>query len=70
MKYSKVHHFADDKNLLHFNNSIKKIKKLVGHELKYLPYWLNANKICLNVSKTEVILLRSIRNQTETTLEL
>ena len=27
MKYCKVHHFADDTNLLNFNNSIKKIKK-------------------------------------------
>ena len=52
MKYCKVHHFADDTNLLNFNNSIKKINKQVGHDLQYLSYWLNANKICLNVNKT------------------
>ena len=69
MKYCKVHHFADDTNLLNFNNSIKKINKQVGHDLKYLSYWLNANKICLNVSKTEVVLFESKRKQTETTLK-
>ena len=70
IKYCKVHHFADDTNLLSFNNSIKKINKQVGHDLKYLSYWLNANKICLNVSKTEVVLFKSIRKQTEATLKL
>ena len=70
MKYCKVYHFADDTNLLNFNNSIKKINKQVGHDLKYLSYWLNANKICFNVSKTEVVLFKSIRKQTETTLKL
>ena len=56
MKYCKVHHFTDDKSFVNFKNSIKKIKKEVGHDLKYLSYWLNANKICLNVSKAEVVL--------------
>ena len=31
---------------------------------------LNANKIFLNVSKTEVVLFKSIRKQTEATLKL
>ena len=47
MKYCKVHHFTDDKSLVNFNNSVKKIKKEVGHDLKYLSYRLNANKVCL-----------------------
>ena len=55
MKCFKVH-IADDTNLLSFNNSIKKINKQVGHDLKYLSYWLNANKICLNFTKAEVVL--------------
>ena len=65
-----MHHFADDTNLLNFHNSIKKINKQVGHDQKYLSYWLNANKIYLNVSKTEVVLFKSIRKQTEATLKL
>ena len=39
-------------------------------KLKYLSYWLSANKICLTVSKTEVVLFRSLRKQTESTLKL
>ena len=70
IKYCKVHHFADDTNLLSFNNSIKKINKQVGHDLKYLSNWLNANKICLNFSKTEVVLFKSVRKQAEATLKL
>ena len=70
MKYCTVHHFADDTNLLNFNNSIQKINKQFVHDLKYLLYWLNTNKICLNVSKTEVVFFKSIRKQTETTLKL
>ena len=64
IKYCKVRLFANNTNLLNFNNSIKKINKQVGHDLKYVSYWLNANKICLNVSKTEAVLFKSIRKQT------
>ena len=71
MKYSKDHHFADDANVLNIiNMSIKKINKQVGHDLKYLSYWPNTNKICLSVSKTETVLFKSVRKQTETTLKL
>ena len=70
MKCCKVHHFVDDVNLLNFHNSIKKINKQVGHDLKYFSYCLNANKVFLNVSKTEAVLFKSIRKQTETTLKL
>ena len=70
IKYCKVHHFADDTNLLNFNNFIRKINKQVVHDLKYISYWLNANKICLNFSKTEVVLSESVRKQTKATLKL
>ena len=50
-----VHHFAKDTNLLNYNNSVKRMNKQVNQDLKSLTNWLNANKICLNVSKTEVV---------------
>ena len=53
-----VHHFADDTNLLDTNNSIKKLNKLLNKDLKNLTNWLNANKISLNVHKTEIILFK------------
>ena len=53
IKFYKVHHFADDTNLLCLGNSIKKLNKLVNADLKRLVNWLNANKISLNVKKTK-----------------
>ena len=53
-KNSKAHHFVYDTNLLCLNNSIKKLNKLVNADLKHLFNWLNANKISVNVKKTEM----------------
>ena len=49
IKSCKVHHFADDTNLLCLSNSIKKLNKKVNADLKQLVNWLNANKISPNV---------------------
>ena len=38
-KFWKVHHFADDTNLL-YKNSIKKLNKLFNADLKHLVNWL------------------------------
>ena len=51
IKFCKVHHFADDTNLLYLGKSIKKLNKLVNYDLKNLLYWLNANKNSRNVKK-------------------
>ena len=59
IKHSLVHHFADDTNLLHVNSSMKKLNKLLNHDLKSLCNWLKANKIALNVAKTEFLFFRS-----------
>ena len=59
IKFCKVHHFADNTNLLCLSNSIKKLNKLVNADLKHLLNSLNANKISLNVKKTEMIIFKS-----------
>ena len=46
IKHCKVHHFANDTNLLHINDPIKKLNKAVSSDLN-LRNWLNANKILL-----------------------
>ena len=61
IKHCKVHHFADDRNLLCTNNSIKKLNKFLNKDLKNLTNWLNANKITLNFDKTERILFKPIK---------
>ena len=67
IKFSKVHHFADDTNLLLVDNSLKKINKHINHNLKLLTTWLRANRISLNTGKTKILLLRpkSKRNTTK-----
>ena len=65
IKFCKVHHFADDTNLLYLGKSIKKLNKLVNIDLKNLLYWLNANKISLNVKKTELVIFKSKQKQFE-----
>ena len=62
IKVCKVHPFADDSNLLYLGKSIKKRNKLVNFDLKNLLYWLNANKISLNVKKTELVIFKSTEN--------
>ena len=64
IKCSEVHHSADDTNLLHFNSCVKPINKQVNYGLKNLSNWLKANKISLNVGKTEK-LFTSPNNWTE-----
>ena len=61
IRYCKVHHFADDTNLFHTNKSVKNLNKLVNHDMKQLNNWLSANKISLNVEKTELVIFKSPR---------
>jgi len=65
IKSSKVHHFADDTNLLLINKSLKKINTLINHDLALLVQWLRSNKISLNTSKTEIVIFRP-KNKTIT----
>ena len=53
-----MYHFADDTNLLYSNTSLKLINKYINHDLKLIVHCLFANRISLNVSKTEVVLFR------------
>ena len=51
IKFCKVHHFADDTNLLHFSKSVNKLNKYIHFDMKNLTDWLNTNKISLDVKK-------------------
>ena len=58
IKHSETFHFTDDTCLLNIKDSVKQINKVVNKDLKFLVQWLNANRISLNVAKTEVIFRR------------
>ena len=57
--YSKSFIFADDTAALYSDKSLKRLQKRLNIDLKLLSHWLNANKIALNVSKTECILFKN-----------
>ena len=57
-KFCKVHHFADDTNLVHFNKSVNKLNNYINIDMKNLTNWLNPNKISLNVKKTELVIFK------------
>lgn len=50
---------ADHANLLNYRNLVKRVNNQVKQDLENLKNWLKTNKICLNISKTEVILFKS-----------
>ena len=56
-----MHYFADDINLFHTSKSVKNLNKLVKHDMKHLNNWFCANKISLNVEKTELVIFKSPR---------
>ena len=70
ISYCSDHHFADDTNFLNYNNSAKSMNKQVNQDLKNVTNWLNANKICLNFIKIEVVLFKSPRKRTHVPLKL
>ena len=61
IQYCKVHHFDDDTNLFYTNKSVKNLNKPVNHDVKRLNNWLSANKISLNVEKTELVIFKILR---------
>ena len=61
IRHSLVHHFADDTNLLCSHKDPKVLRKRMNEDLKYLFTWLCANRLSLNVSKTEFIIFKPPR---------
>ena len=57
--HSLIHHFANETNTLYCSKSLKKINKYINHDLFQTVQWLRANRISLNVNKTELIIFRS-----------
>ena len=66
--HSKAYLFADNTGLLNSNCSLKTINKQLNADLISLFKWLSSNKICLNVTKTEVVLFH--HNSKELTRQL
>ena len=50
--------FADDTNLLYADTNLKSLEKTVSSELLKVSDWLNADKLTLNVKKSNYVIFR------------
>ena len=64
VKNSILHHFADDTNLLCSGADEKILKKKMNEDLRLIYIWLCANRLSLNVDKTEFVVFRPPRTNT------
>ena len=62
--------FADDTNLFYSNKNIKILFKEMNIELKNISEWLRANKLSINIDKTNFILFHSNRDKDHLPLKL
>ena len=57
LRHSDVNMYADDTSLSFSSKSIQLINECVNEDLGYLESWLNANKLSLNVTKTQSLVI-------------
>ena len=69
-KHCNVYQFPDDTNLLHFSKSVNKLNKYINLDMKNLTDWLNANKISLNVKKTELVIFKHKKKKLECPIKI
>ena len=58
VKHAIVYHFADDTSLVISDKNTKTIRKLMNKDLSHLFDWFCANRLSINVDKTEFILFK------------
>jgi hypothetical protein len=51
--------FADETNISYAANILSEPENVINSELKNLKYWLEANKLSLNIAKTEFMIIGS-----------
>jgi Reverse transcriptase (RNA-dependent DNA polymerase)/Endonuclease-reverse transcriptase len=63
--------FADDSSLIYADISLKALAETVNSELLSLTYWMDANKLSLNVKKTNYLLFQNhLENPTNLPIQL
>ena len=61
IKNSRIHYFTDDTNLLYASTSLKDFNKKINFDLSNLVQWLWANKVIVNVNKTDILMFLCLR---------
>ena len=62
--------FADDTSLFSSSKSLKSLEQQINKELYNISVWLTANKLTLNVSKSNFIIFHNKANKTKHSLDL
>ena len=62
LQHSSARMFADDTTLTASDKSISELQVTINHDLANVKQWLSANKLSLNLIKTEYLLIRSRHN--------
>ena len=68
--FCKVQHFSDDTNLVCFCKSANKLNKYINVDMKNLINLLNANKISLNIKKTELVIFKHMNKKLESPIKI
>lgn len=50
------HIFADDSNLFYANKSLLDLERVINNELNSIHNWLCANKLVLNIDKSNIVI--------------
>jgi len=53
--------FADDTNLFYSDSNLAELESIVNYKLKMVSDWLMANKVPLNIDKTNFIISIPLR---------
>ena len=56
------HLFADDSNLFYAHKSLKELETTVNNELQEVFSWLCANKLSINIEKSDYVIFRPPQN--------
>ena len=64
------HIFAGDTNLFYSNRSLTELEAVVNNNLKFVSNWLMANKLSLNVDKTNFIIFHPPQKLTSHVVKL
>ena len=57
--YSQTRMYADDTSLKFASADVKRMNDCLNYDLSYVYTWLSANKLTLNLTKTEFMLITS-----------
>ena len=70
IRFSKTYHFADHTSIIQSNPLLEKLSKQVNKDLLNLSNWLKANKLSLNVKKTEFVIFEPKKLKTDPSFKL